>query len=145
LSIKIFYNETKFRFSGWRIAKTVFEEVIKNENKVLGDLNVIMTNDKSLREINIEFLQHDYTTDVIAFNYNVGKVINGEIYISIDTVKSNANKYQVALKEEVSRVIIHGLLHLLGFDDKNDKDRKKMKNLEDFWLHKLKYNNGFLL
>lgn len=143
MSVKIFYDITKFRFSGWRKAEKVIEEVIRNESKISGDLNVIITNDIKVKEINIEFLKHDYNTDVIAFNYNIGNLINGEIYISIDTVKRNAQEYQVPLKEEVFRVIIHGVLHLLGFDDKSEKERERMKNKEDFWLKKMKDANGF--
>jgi probable rRNA maturation factor len=145
LSIRIFYDRTKYRLLGWRKVKKLYEEVIKNELKILGDLNVIITNDSILKEINIRFLKHDYNTDVIAFNYNKGEVINGEIYISIETVIRNADYYNVSLKEEVSRVIIHGILHLLGYDDKNDKDRERMRYFENFWLDRLKEKNGFSL
>jgi probable rRNA maturation factor len=145
LSIKIFYDNTKYRFLGLRKAKKIIEEVIRNEFKITGDLNIIITNDTTLREINIQFLKHDYNTDVIAFDYNDGNIISGEIYISIDTVKRNAKEYSVHLKEEVLRVIIHGVLHLLGFDDKSMIEAEKMHCLEDFWLAKIRSNNGFSL
>jgi probable rRNA maturation factor len=134
LSVRIFYDETNFRLRGWRKIRTLIEKVIEKEHKISGDLNFIITNDKNLKSINIEFLEHDYYTDVISFDYNYGNVINGEVYISIETVKSNSLNYNVSLKEELLRVIIHGLLHLLGYDDKTEEEKRVMREKEDQWL-----------
>ena len=112
----------------------IIEKVIGKERKVLGDLNVIITNDQKLRKINVQFLEHDYNTDVITFNYNVGNVINGEIYISIETVQKNALNYNVGLRMELIRVIIHGVLHLVGYDDKTEEQKREMTVMEDMWL-----------
>jgi probable rRNA maturation factor len=137
LSIKIFYDETDFRVKGWRKIEKLVKEVIRNEGKISGDLNFIITNDSSLRKINIQFLEHDYNTDVISFGYNSGNLINGEVYISLDTVRNNALNYNVSLRNELLRVIIHGVLHLTGYDDKTKKDKMEMRRMEDFWLEKI--------
>jgi rRNA maturation RNase YbeY len=115
--------------------------IIKSGYSV-GEINIVITDDIKLREINREFLEHDYFTDVITFNYNEMKTLNGEIYISIDRVKDNAMIYDVGSSLEMSRVIIHGILHLLGMDDKTEDEKKLMRKEEDLWLGKLKNENG---
>ena len=140
MSIRIYYDETNFRFRGWKKTVKIIQEVIAKEEKISGDLNFIITNDKNLREINVEFLEHDYNTDVISFNYNNGNSINGEVYVSLDRVKENSLNYNVSLKNELLRVIIHGVLHLLGYNDSSEEERSEMRKLEDYWMKSAKLN-----
>jgi rRNA maturation RNase YbeY len=135
LNIRIFYDNTSFRVKEWRKLKNVIVRVIRNEKRISGDLSFIITDDGNLRNLNIQFLEHDYNTDVITFDYNDGKIINGEVYISIDTVKLNAANYKVSLSNEMNRVILHGILHLLGYDDKSENDKLLMRKMEDLCLN----------
>ena len=134
MSVKIFYDEVNFRLQGWRKAVRLFKKVIGNEKKIPGDLTFIITSDSEEKKLNIEFLKHNYFTDVIAFDYSNEDKISGEIYISIDTVERNSNNYKVSLKEEVLRVMIHGLLHLCGYNDNSVKKRNEMRKMENIWL-----------
>jgi len=104
---------------------------------ISGDLNFIITDDITVRKINIQFLEHDYNTDVITFNYNEDDIINGEVYISLDSVKLNSSNYNVSLDEELNRVIIHGVLHLVGYDDKSKENKVVMREQEDLWLNEI--------
>jgi probable rRNA maturation factor len=134
LSIKIFYDEINFRVKDWRKIKGLIEKVISEENKISGDLNFIITDDVLLKEINIEFLKHNYLTDVISFNDSKENKISGEIYVSLNTVKANAINYNVSLSEELIRVFVHGVLHLCGYDDNESSKKEEMRRMENYWL-----------
>jgi rRNA maturation RNase YbeY len=140
LSIKIYYDQSDSRVKGWRKIKSLIGDIVENAGKKVGDINIVITNDESLRKINVQFLEHDYYTDVITFNYNEGDLINGEIYISADTVRENSKEYNATFNSELTRVIIHGVLHLVGLDDKTDEQRSEMRSHEDRWLAFLKNN-----
>lgn len=134
--MRFFYYQVKYRIKNSRKLLKCLEEVIRNYNYIPGDLNYIITNNKVIKELNNKFLRHNYATDVISFKYDEGNVINGEVYVSIEKVKENAKKYKVSVKNELERVLIHGTLHLCGFLDYNEKERKKMRSEEDLWIEK---------
>lgn len=134
MKINIFYDEIEYRLKGIRNIKDLIKKVIMEEKFIPGDLNFVITNDERLKEINIEFLKHNYFTDVIAFNYSENNRINGEIYVSLETVKRNAVVYKVSLRMELLRVMIHGTLHLCGYNDKTENERNVMKLIEDRWI-----------
>ncbi len=131
MKIRFFYDNINFRLKRSKEIKSFIEKVIRDEGKIPGDLVFVFCGDKMIREINKEFLSHDYFTDVISFNYSARKTINGEIYLSIDTIFYNANKYKVPKKEELFRAMIHGTLHLLGYDDTKVRDKKIMIGVQE--------------
>ena len=107
---------------------------IASEEKSPGDISFIFCSDNYLLEVNKQYLDHDYFTDIITFDYVENNVISGDIFISCDRVKENALEYKTGFENELSRIIIHGVLHLLGFKDKNKKDKLLMTKKEDFYL-----------
>lgn len=126
MSIKIYYDKIKFRIHKTEEIKKFLEKVITDERKIPGDLKFIFTDDETEKEINRKFLRHDYYTDVISFDYSDRNKINGEIYISIETLKRNAIIYNAGMKEELLRVMIHGVLHLCGYNDDDKKSKEIM-------------------
>jgi rRNA maturation RNase YbeY len=136
LKIKIFYDDVKYRLRGSKKALKLIEKVIRSEKQLPGDLCFIITCDEKLIEINREFLSHDYFTDVIAFGYNEKNIVDGEIYISIDAVRINSYNYKVSLRRELLRVMIHGTLHLCGYNDKTRKEKTIIRKMEEEWIKK---------
>ncbi|MDR0230525.1 MAG: rRNA maturation RNase YbeY [Dysgonamonadaceae bacterium] len=113
------------------------KSVATSHNKKIGDIAYIFCSDKKILEINIQYLNHDYYTDIITFDYSEGDIISGDLFISLDTVRSNAEKFNTDYAEELYRVIIHGILHLCGFKDKSTKDAKVMREKENEALKQL--------
>ncbi|HBZ20755.1 MAG TPA: rRNA maturation RNase YbeY [Bacteroidales bacterium] len=134
MSIKIYYDNIKYRIHKTAEIKKFLEKVITDENKKPGDLVFILTGDKSLLKINRQFLNHDYFTDVISFDYSEEVTVNGEIYISIDTIRRNAGRYKTEIEKELLRVMIHGVLHLCGYRDDSSKERRKMFRRQEMRL-----------
>ena len=116
------------------------EQVARNHNRVVGPLTYIFCSDEKILEVNRQFLQHDYFTDVITFDYSSHKRISGDIFISLDTVRSNAELFQRAYNEEFMRVVIHGVLHLCGINDKGPGEREIMEAHENAALALLPEN-----
>lgn len=108
--------------------------IIDKETLELGDLSFVFCSDDFLHQMNIEYLEHDTLTDIITFDYREGDIINGEIYISTDRVEENAKDFSVAFKDELHRVIIHGVLHICGYNDLSDTEEKQMRAKEDWAL-----------
>lgn len=113
------------------ILKQWIKLVIENNNKKVGEIAYIFCSDEQLLKINKEFLNHDYYTDIITFDYSETDVVSGDMFISIDRIKDNAKILGVAYQEELHRVIIHGILHLLGNKDKTETESENMRKLED--------------
>ena len=105
--------------------------VAEREQCRLGDLNIIFCSDPYLLNINLQYLGHDYYTDIITFDYSEKPVVSGDLFISIDTVRDNASFYGAGFDEELHRVIVHGLLHLIGYDDHTDADIAQMRLKEN--------------
>lgn len=122
-------NEDKW--SSW-ISNTITEEGFKE-----GDINYIFCDDAYLLNLNMEFLDHDTLTDIISFDYTLGKLISGDVYISIDRVRENAKDFNVSFENELSRVMIHGILHYCGYKDKTDRETSEMRSKENYYIPKL--------
>ena len=126
-----FNYETEFTLENEEAISGWISNVIKSENKKEGEINYIFCDDEYLLEINKEHLQHDYYTDIISFDYSVGNEINGDMFISVDRVKENAEDFNVTFEEELKRVIVHGVLHYCGYKDKSEADEFLMRSKED--------------
>lgn len=132
-SIHFFTDGISFRLNQKRKLRSWILDVIEREGGTPGEVNVVLVCDDRLLQMNRDFLNHDYYTDIMTFQEDPDTV-SGEIYISIDRVKENARKYKKDASEELHRVIIHGFLHMLGYSDKSDVEKEIMRAREDFYL-----------
>ncbi|MEG1553469.1 MAG: rRNA maturation RNase YbeY [Rikenellaceae bacterium] len=114
------------------------EQTVLAEKYVAGDINIILCHDDYLIDINRQYLNHDYPTDIITFDNTELGIFAGELFISVDTVKENAKRFETSFEDELHRVIIHGVLHLLKYDDTNDEQQAEMTSKENFYLERLK-------
>ena len=129
-----FHNECDFTLSKKDSRSRWIVNSILNEDKKAGVLNFIFCTDEYLLEKNIHFLNHDNFTDIITFDYCDGVIINGDIFISTERVAENANSFGVCFEDELDRVLIHGVLHLVGYHDKTKEEANTMRKKEDFYL-----------
>lgn len=136
--IRFFNKDLKFDLKDKLLLKRWMKAVVQEHGCKVGDINIILCNDPTILEINQQFLGHDYYTDIITFDYSEDDTINGELYISVDTVRENAKEYGEEFPDELHRVIIHGMLHLCGLDDHCDVDIKEMRSAENSALEILK-------
>lgn len=112
------------------------KEIILSEEKKLGEINYIFCNDDYLLKVNQDYLQHDYYTDIITFDYVKGRTISGEIFVSLQRISDNASTLSKNYEEELRRVLAHGILHLCGYKDKTEEEEKQMREKEDHYLAK---------
>jgi probable rRNA maturation factor len=135
-SLSFFFEEVRFVKLPKEVLQNNIEFLIKNENKYPGDVSVIFCSDDYLLKINEQYLNHDYYTDIVTFDYVENSVISGDLFISVDRVEENAGQLGVSFDEELYRVIFHGILHLCGFKDKTNAEKEMMREKEDFYLEK---------
>lgn len=126
-----FNYEIDFEIQEETIYADWISSVIISENKSEGEINYIFCDDDYLVEINQQYLNHDTLTDIISFDYSLGNEIHGDIYISIERVRENADEFKVPFDEELKRVMIHGVLHYCGYKDKSESDELLMRSKED--------------
>lgn len=119
--------------------KSWIKQVAIDEEKVLGDISYIFCSDDYLLSVNKTYLNHDYLTDVITFDYSEPPIISGDIFISVDTVRVNANKYNVSFENELYRVMLHGVLHLCNYKDASKSEQLTMRKKEDLYLTKVQF------
>lgn len=132
-----FNYELDFKLPNEEEVSVWISSVISSEDFKEGDINYIFCNDEYLLNLNVEFLKHDSLTDIISFDYSVGKELHGDIFISIERVIDNAKSFEVSFEKELNRVLVHGILHYCGYKDKSDKDLKLMREKEDHYLNEL--------
>lgn len=133
----LFNFENNFNFKGKNSIKSWIKEVIKDFDKRVGDISFIFMDDEQLLKVNLQYLNHNFYTDVITFDYCKKNTVSGDIFISIDRIKENSYELKTPLKEEFLRVMIHGILHLLGYNDSSDKQKKEMRNKETYYIKRI--------
>jgi len=132
-----FNYETDFVLVNEGILAEWINDCIKNEEHRLEEINYIFCDDEYLYKLNVEFLNHDTLTDIISFDYSVGKIIQGDVFISVERVMENALDFSVPFLDELHRVMIHGVLHYCGYKDKTPKEAVIMRKKENFYLKRL--------
>ncbi len=135
-----FNYETEYLIENEEKTVSWIKECIEKDGFELGEINYIFCDDDYLHKINMEFLQHDTLTDIISFDYTLGKLIGGDIFISIDRVKENAEEFNTSFKDELHRVIIHGVLHYMNYKDKTSEEKQVMREKENTCLNILNNN-----
>ena len=132
-----FQNTSKFKVKDLRKKKIWLNNISKNEGKEIENLNFLFVDDKEILEYNKKYLQHESYTDIITFDNSLNNKIAGDIVISLERVNENAKYYQVSYNYELERVMAHGLLHLLGYNDKNKEEKIIIRKKENYYLKNL--------
>lgn len=132
--IRYFCEDIKFDFKDKLLNNRWLKLVAESEIRRIGDINIIFCSDPYILDVNLKYLQHDYFTDIITFDYCEGKTLSGDLFISIDSVRENSIFYGTEFIDELHRVIVHGVLHLIGYDDHCDEDIKVIREKENYYL-----------
>lgn len=132
----IIFDDTtqKLKALNWHSLRNWITKTVSDEGHKVGDLSFVFCDDEYLHKINLEFLDHDTLTDIITFDYSSENIISGEIYISVERVEENSNHFSQDFNLEILRIIIHGVLHLVGYKDKTPKDKLLMTSKENYYL-----------
>ena len=132
--VSYFLQDIDFVFKHKRLNNSWLKLVAESEIKKLGNINIIFCSDNYILDVNVKYLGHDYFTDIITFDYYEKDILSGDLFISIDTVRDNAEFYKTEFNDELNRVIVHGLLHLIGYDDHTPEEQKIMREKENYYL-----------
>lgn len=135
-----FSNTTAFHIPNKKALKKWLGSIITQENHIEGELNFLFCDDDHLHQLNVEFLAHDTLTDILTFDYNVGSQVFADICISIDRIHDNAAEHQTTALNELHRVMAHGVLHLCGYKDGTNREKKQMRKKEDEYLSQLEFS-----
>lgn len=137
--IQIFFEDIPSLKVNKTYLKKYIKELITKELFKVGNVTIIFCSDAYLLEINKQYLNHDYYTDIVTFDYGENSVISGDLFISVDRIKENAENFKATFKEELFRVVFHGVLHLVGYNDKTEEEHKEMRQKENYYLSEVDF------
>ncbi|WP_055444132.1 rRNA maturation RNase YbeY [Lacinutrix himadriensis] len=132
-----FNYENDFKLDNEAQLTTWISSVIVSEGCTEDEINYVFCDDAYLHKLNVEFLNHDTLTDILSFDYSMGKTLQGDIFISVERVIDNAKDFEVTFTEELQRVLVHGILHYCGYKDKSESEAKLMREKENFYIKQL--------
>lgn len=137
MAIEIYSEQIDFQLEHVDRITTWLEAAAAEEGYEVGDINIIFCDDEYLLNVNRQYLNHDYYTDIITFDYSEEEMVSGDLFISIDRVRENAEEFHQLFSEELHRIMVHGVMHLCGYQDKEPLEKTEMTGKEDFYLKKL--------
>jgi len=132
--IRYYCEDISFKLKDKALNNKWLKMVAASELRKIGDINIIFCSDNYILDVNMKYLQHDYFTDIITFDYCEKDILSGDLFISIDSVRENSLFYGTEFPEELNRVMVHGVLHLIGYDDHTEDDIKTMRSKENYYL-----------
>ena len=132
--IRYYCEDISFNLKEKALNNKWLRTVAASELRKLGDINIIFCSDNYILDVNMKYLQHDYFTDIITFDYCEKNVLSGDLFISVDSVRENALFYGTEFTDELNRVMVHGILHLVGYDDHTEDEIKTMRSKENYYL-----------